>query len=415
MPMILTHRVLSVLPDSVDPMVRLTHGALARMTLQRQFPRIPDRGPDAVLDLVGALGPIQSQVPRSPFLTASSRLPGVTYATVNTLLTDHLLLKTTNVRGTVHTSTRAAFAALDAVARPQRSGPMRNQLGLTHLTPADVVAEVESFCSDGWRTRTEIITHARAWLAEHESAHAAVALTGTYLESMTWGHSGLLRRPRDGAWEKRTDLYHRRARSVVQDLGETTIEDGLSSLVRTQLGACGPLTREDLAYFFGTGLGAADRAVSTLGDEVVRLVGPDDEKLLDLAEPPTGGDVDPGLRLTPEFDALLVGFHRSHRTRFLTAAQMPEIWAEANGQFRPAVLHDGRIVAFWKTLTKGSRTDIEVTMLTPYAPLPDDLFADQITAVESVLGLTVTDLRVRGRRSGLVRRRDDAAHGLEII
>jgi len=376
-------------------MVRLTHEALARMTLQRQFPRIRGRGPGAVLDLVGRLGPIQSQVPRSPFLTASSRLPGVTYATVNSLFVDHRLLKTTNLRGTVHTSTHPPFAALDAMARPLRAGPMRNQLSLERVTPDDVTAEIERFCTDAWRTRAEIIAHTRAWLGEHESAEAAARLTGTYLESMTWGHSGLLRRPRDGSWEKRTDLYHRRARRVVDDLGETTIEAGLPGLVRTQLGACGPLTREDLAYFFGTGLGKVDQAVAVHGDEIVRLVGPDDEKLFDLAEPPTEGDPDPGLRLTAEFDALLVGFHVSHRTRFLTAAQLPEIWAQVNGVFFPAVLHDGRIVGFWKALTRSSRTDVEVTMLTPYAPLADDLFADQIAAVESVLGLTVTELRVR--------------------
>lgn len=376
-------------------MVRMTHDALAGTTLQRQFPRTTGCDPPDVLDLVARLGPIQSQVPRSPFLTASSRLPGVTYTTVNGLFTDHQLLKTTNLRGTVHTSVRAPFAALDAVARPLRAGPVRNQLGLTHVTPADVVAEIERFCSDRWPTRAEIIAHTRAWLAEHESESSAAALTGTYLESTTWGHSGLLRRPRDGAWEKRTDLYHRRARAVVPDLGETTVEEGLPGLVRTQLGACGPLTREDLAYFFGTGLGVTDRAVAALGDEVVRLVGPDDETLLDLADPPTDGDDDPGLRLTPEFDALLVGFSKPHRTRFLTAEQLPEIWAQANGLFSPAVLSDGRIVAFWKTLTKGSRTDVEVTMLTPYAPLAEDLFTDQIAAVESVLGLVVTELRVR--------------------
>lgn len=376
-------------------MVRVSHEALARTTLQRQFPRIRRRGPDAVLDLMGRLGPIQSQVPRSPFLTASSRLPGVTYATVNQLFVDHRLLKTTNLRGTVHTSTHAPFAALDAMARLPRTGPMRNQLGLERVTPDDVTAEIERFCADDWRTRTEIIAHTRAWLGEHESAEAAAKLTGTYLESLTWGHSGLLRRPRDDAWEKRTDLYHRRARSVVADLGETTIEAGLPGLVRTQLGACGPLTREDLAYFFGTGLGKVDQAVAALGDEVVLLVGPEEETLLDLAEPPTGGDPDPGLRLTGEFDALLIGFHKSHRDRFLTAEQLPEIWARVNGLYSPAVLHDGRIMGIWRTLTKGSRTDVEVTMLTPYAPLADDLFADQVAAVETVLGLSVTELRVR--------------------
>jgi len=56
-------------------MSRLTEEDLRLSTLARQFPAIDGRDPDAVLELFRRLGPIQSQVPRAPFLTASSRLP----------------------------------------------------------------------------------------------------------------------------------------------------------------------------------------------------------------------------------------------------------------------------------------------------------------------------------------------------
>ena len=59
-------------------MGRLTEEDLRLSTLGRQFPAIGGCDPDAVLELFRRLGPIQSQVPRAPFLTVSSRLPGVT-------------------------------------------------------------------------------------------------------------------------------------------------------------------------------------------------------------------------------------------------------------------------------------------------------------------------------------------------
>ena len=115
-------------------MTRLGPEELARRTLRRQFPDLPGRGPDDVMALFDRLGPIQSQVPRAPFLAASSRLPGVAYDTVNGLFADHRLVKTSSLRGTVHTSTAATFPRLDAVARPLRATQARQLLALGRAT-----------------------------------------------------------------------------------------------------------------------------------------------------------------------------------------------------------------------------------------------------------------------------------------
>ena len=287
---------------NVPGMTRLTLDQLRERTLWRQFPDLPGRDGAAVTALVDRLGPIQSQVPRSPFLTASSRLPGVRYGVVQDLFKSFALLKTSSLRGTVHTSGRRLFPWLDAVARQGRAGPLRSQLGLSAIRAAEVVAEIEAYADGEWRTRDAIVAHLREWLAERESPASAAAVTGTLRESLLWGHSGLLRRPRDEHWEKRTDLYHRRARAVVPELGTTGVAESLTALVRVYLGALGPATRHDVAYFFGTGLTAADATVTSLGDEVVRLSGPDGETYLDLAEPPAAQPRTLGVRLLPEFD-----------------------------------------------------------------------------------------------------------------
>ena len=316
------------------------------------------------------------------------------YETVCALFESHQLVKTSNIRGTVHSSVVEQFAWLDAVARGTRGKQLRNILKLKRVTPEQLAAELEAFTDSDWQPRSEIVSHARVWLAEREVTEAAQG-PDVLSDSLIWGHSGLLRRPRDTRWEKRTDIYHRRARSLLPDLPDYDFASALTQLVRVHLGSYGPALREDLAFFFGTGLAAVDDAVRRLGDEVLHVRGPNDEDYLDLTESPPGGTSDPGLRLLPEYDGLLVGYHGRHRTRFLTEQQLPKVWAKVNGLFSPVVLYDGRLVATWKMITKGRRTDIEVTMLDPHPVLADHLFADAIAATEHVLDLKITDLRVR--------------------
>ena len=350
--------------------MRLTEEDLAARTLARQFPSVPGQGAAAVLELFRRLGPIQSQVPRAPFLTAASRLPGTDYATVQSLFAEHLLLKTSTLRGTVHTSVREHHPWLDAVARRGRSGVLRSQLKLQRVSAEQLVAELERYAEDGWRSRSELVAHGRAWLAEHESADSAAVVSSTLSESLLWGHSGLLRRPKDDRWERRTDIYHRTARALVPELPTSSFDDALRSLVRVHLAALGPATRQDLAYFLGAGLRAVDTAVRELGDEVVQLRGPGEDTYLDLAEPPPGEPADPGVRLLPEFDALLVGYHLRHRTRFLTAEQLGQVWARVNGQFAPTVLHHGLLVGLCRTVGHGARVDLEITPFPGFAPPP---------------------------------------------
>ncbi|HET9303840.1 MAG TPA: crosslink repair DNA glycosylase YcaQ family protein, partial [Propionibacteriaceae bacterium] len=295
----------------------------------------------------------------------------------------------------VHTSVTEQFPWLDAVARRARAAQLRNVLKLRQVTPEELAAEIESFAATDWRPRSEIVAHARAWLAEGETGDEAGNARDLLSDTLLWGHSGLLRRPRDTRWDKRTDIFHQRARSLLPDLPECDFAESLVKLIRVHLGSYGPALREDLAFFFGAGLGAIDDALGRLGDEIMPLRGPNNEAYLDLANAANGVSADPGLRLLPEFDGLLVGYHGRNRTRFLTEQQLPKVWAKVNGLFSPVVLYGGHLVASWRTITKGRRTDIEVTMLDPHPVLADELFTDAIAATEQVLNLRVTELRVR--------------------
>ena len=140
--------------------------------------------------------------------------------------------------------------------------------------------------------------------------------------------------------------------------------------------------------------GAEPEAVSAAGDAIESVPGEDGQTYLELADPPTGGNAEPGLRLLPEFDGLLLGFAGSGRSRFCSPEELVQIWAKVNGLFAPVVLQDDRLVATWRTLTRGRRTDLEVTMLGGRRALAEDRLSDPVQAVESVLGLSITDIRV---------------------
>ena len=166
-------------------------------------------------------------------------------------------------------------------------------------------------------------------------------------------------------------------------------EAALADLVLVHLGAYGPVTRADLAYFFGVTLTLVDQALARLGETVERLDGPDGATYLELAEPPEDGDPTLGVRLLPEFDGLLLGFAGPNRTRFCTVEQLSQIWAKVNGLYAPVVLRDDRLVATWKTSTRAGRTELEITMLTGVAPLPEDTLADQAAAAGLALDLSI--------------------------
>ena len=269
---------------------------------------------------------------------------------------------------------------------------LRKHLGLRQLTPEAVTAEIEQHCAAEWQPRAAVVEHIAGWVTAREGIKPHMT---TGAANLVWGHSGLLRRPPDQSWERRTDNYHRTARAVLPDLDEVAPAQALADLIVTHLGAYGPVTRGDLAFFFGVRLGRVDAALRRLGDAVVPVTGPGDQTYLDLAEPPAGGQDDPGIRLLPEFDGLLLGFAGPQRTRFLDSDQLARVWAKVNGLFSPVVLAKGRLVAIWRTTGSERRTGIEVTMLPPYRPLSEDALTGPVADAATSLNLTVTGVRVR--------------------
>jgi hypothetical protein len=370
-----------------------TWGSLNAATLPRQFPVVGDVDRAALLALLGRVGPVQSQAARAPFLTASSRLPGVSNATVSAAYEQHELVRSTSLRGTVHTSLRASHAALDAVARRTSTNLWCRTLKMTATDVARLRDRIEEVTADDWVPLQELHEQVRAWLAD-EGFHEAVAAIreGAGL-ALFRGHSALLRRPLTGGWHQQGRYGYRTAARV---LGDAAVDDdaAVTELVRTHLSAFGPATRHDIAWWTGDGLRSIDDAVRRLGDELTSTPGPDGLDYLDVAEPPAGGGADPGVRLVPEYDALLLGYAPRGRTRFADPKLIAYSWNRANGVHAPTVLSGGKLRATWRLRSQGGRTSLLVSMVPGERPLAEADVGDQAAAVGRALALRVDDVEV---------------------
>lgn len=378
-----------------------TWDQLGRATLARQFPAVRGRGPAAVVELVRRTGPVQSQVARSPFVTVSSRLPGTGFAAVTEAYESLGLVRGTSVRGTVHTSTPEQHELLDAVSRRSLAPWWQRGLGVTADEVGPARAELERFASGGWRTPEQLRAHLAGWLVEQ--GHEEAARPGSsFARGLAHGHSALVRRPlpegsTSSGWDRQTAPGYRTAAALLGRPREAVVADpqaALVEVVRLHVRCYGPSSRRDVAWFTGDRLGDVDAAIATLGEELVGRPGPDGQTYLDLAQGVRGGSPDPGTRLLPEFDALLVGRDSKHRQRFVEDAHLPWYRTQENGLYACVLLHDGRLRGSWRLEGAGRRRRIEVRMFPGEALVGQDAVADQVSAIGTALAIEVTDVAI---------------------
>ena len=111
------------------------------------------------------------------------------------------------------------------------------------------------------------------------------------------------------------------------------------------LASYGPSSRHDVAWWSGLGLRQVDVLLDQL--DVTWRDGPDGRAYADLPGPPAAREV-PGVRLLPEFDALLCGYDPKARDRFVSEADNDVLWHRDNGLMLAPVLVDGRIGGYWR-------------------------------------------------------------------
>jgi hypothetical protein len=330
---------------------------LRGLSLARQFPEVEGRDAAAAAHTVALIGPIQTQTARSTYAALGSRLPGVTHAAVTECFESGAIVRGSSIRGTVHTSTPGQHLLLDATTRVGQRTLWNRQLRLQHADLDDVWAAIEDYARDAWRTPAELSAFLTGWLRHHEEADAAARLESQEGRYFAFGHGGLLRRPLSGPWSGQGAPGYRTASAVVAR--GPVPDDLLLEVVRLHLASYGPASRYDVAWWSGLGL----RQVFALLDRLdpIWAEGPDGRSYADLRGTPPARDL-PGVRLVPEFDALLCGYDPKARDRFVTPEEHRLLWLRANGLMLAPVLVDGRLGGYWRIEGTGRDRTLAVSL-----------------------------------------------------
>ena len=382
----------------------MTWEELAAATLARQFPGdlAAGDGPGDVAAALHRVSPVQTQTARSAYLALAARLPGVTHEAVSTAYEDALVVRGSTLRGTVHTSTPADHVLLEVATRTGQRALWARSLRLDRASLEQVWAATETYARDEWRTATDLSDHLRSWLDRHDPGHGARLgdAAGRYLG---FGHGGLVRRPLRGGWEGQGAAGYRAARAVLGDgpARDAALADpdaALVALVRRHLTCHGPAGRRDLAWWSGVGLRAVDAALAAVPD-LVTTTAPDGQELHDLPGMPSGrgvhpSQVVPGVRLLPEFDALLCAYDPAARVRFADPEHYEVLWAAENGLLRAPLMVDGRLTGYWRAEGSGRRRVCVVTWF-PRTRRPRRAeVEEQMSRVATAYPIIWTDLEI---------------------
>jgi len=327
---------------------RLSETALNRATLARQL--LAQRESLDVVEAVGRVVALQAQEPASPYLALWARVADFDPAALDAAFAEQRLLKATLMRITQHAVRRADYplfkAAMAQTLDASRYGdPRFRRVGVTPENRPALVERVRAFV-DRPRSNAEV----EQWLDEQVGATPRPGLWWAMRQAGPFVHA-----PTGGPWSYGPRPTYLSAPSDTHD----DRAEGLCHLVRCYLAGFGPASIADLSQFGMLTRAPLRQAVADLGDELVRLGGPDGQELYDLAGAPLPDPETPvPPRLLPMWDSVLLAYadrarvippeHRSHLIR-------------RNGDCLPAILIDGYLAGVWRAVEHRGRIGIEVS------------------------------------------------------
>ncbi|WP_125777477.1 winged helix DNA-binding domain-containing protein [Antribacter gilvus] len=335
---------------------RLDLRELNRTTLGRQLLLARADGP--VTDVIGAVGGLQAQHARMPFVALHARRTGDTVADLDAAVLSCRVVKATVMRSTLHLVPAANLPVLDAVAAEQRVATWAPSARRAGLDLVALNAAVREHCRAP-RTVDEIEAFAASL---HPGVDAAAAIPGGV--SRAWWRlasaaGGLVQVPPAGTWDARgTPRYgDATAWASVDAVGqpEVGLDEARARAVAGYLRAFGPATVADVGR--GLGLRRVGQVKRALGElDLATYDGPDGETLVDDARLGTlPGDAAAPVRFLPRWEQLLVAL--DGRDRIVVPEHVPAVY-KRNADVLPTFLVDGFVAGTWAVEGSGDRAEL---------------------------------------------------------
>ncbi|MGH7724047.1 MAG: winged helix DNA-binding domain-containing protein [Candidatus Eiseniibacteriota bacterium] len=366
-----------------------------RLAGQRLDRRVPAK---TLLEVVSAIGGAQAQVASAARLSLAARVTGVTDGVIErALIEDRTLVKTWTMRGTLHlvpARDLPFYAAVGGLLRIRYLDAWLARGGLNVRQAEEVGDDIVEALADGPLTRRGIAERvgdrhgkkARSWI-EH-----------------SWG--GIIRRP---VYQGRVCFGPTRGTEVTFVRTDQWLAPGAAAmpvetveaeLARRYLGAYGPATVRDFAYWAGFYAPEARRMWERIVGEMTE-VSVEGSRAFVLAAAVEGrrsgrgrrkprAASAPHVRLLPHFDVYLLG-HRA-KDSVLAPAHYKKVFRTA-GWVSPVVLVNGAIAGTWES----ERTEDELRIrFKPFRAFD----RDTRTALEAEAEVLASSL---GRRARLRR------------
>lgn len=318
----------------------LTARQLNRATLARQL--LLRREPLDVVDAVRRIVAIQAQEPASPYIGLWNRIAGFDPAELDAAFADHAVVRASLIRITLHAVHADDYPVFHNAMAPSLRASRLNDARFepSGLSVADVDRLLPGFIRSV--TRPHTVAELEARLVEQ---------LGEPRERLWWAlrtFAPLMHVPTGGPWS-----FGPRASFVAPQtiLSPERQVESVGWLVRRYLEGFGPASIRDVAQFTILRLPVVRDAIRALGDELVRLDGPDGAELFDVPGgllPPE--DVAAPPRLLPMWDSVLLAY--ADRSRVIPPDDR-KVVIRQNGDVLPTLLVDGYVAGVWRPVDGG--------------------------------------------------------------
>jgi Winged helix DNA-binding domain len=161
----------------------------------------------------------------------------------------------------------------------------------------------------------------------------------------------------------------------------------LAELARRYLGAFGPATDDDFAYWSGLPLGEVRLGLRSIAGEIEEAkLG--DRTLLSLRKGRVRLPKEGQVRMLGAFDTYMLGYR--DRGFAVPKHGLAAVKAGGGGWIRPVIVEDGRVIGGWRSKRKGDALEIEVKLYEPSSGALRQAIEAEVADIARFEGRTAT-------------------------